>query len=83
VCASLAAVFVHAGVEDANGHWTRVYKVPLVPLPEGGYEALLPSDVNVFTFFWTEVPWAHGLPGHWERGPYGSRVFRAEAKDSE
>jgi hypothetical protein len=74
--------FVHAGLQGANGHWTRVYKVPLVPVPEGGYEALLPADINVFTFFWTEAPWAHGLPGHWERGPYGSRVFRAEANAS-
>jgi hypothetical protein len=69
--------FVHAGVEDGHGHWTRVYKVPLVPVPRGGYEALLPAGVTVFTFFWTEVPWAHGRPGHWERGPGGSRLFRA------
>jgi hypothetical protein len=70
--------FVHAGVEGTDGRWTRVYNVPLVPLPEGGYEALLPAGVSVFTFFWTEPPWRHGRPGHWERGPAGTRLFRAE-----
>jgi hypothetical protein len=69
--------FVHAGVAERNGSWTRVYKVPLVPLREGGYEAVLPSGVNVFTFFWTEAPWTPGLPGHWERGPSGTRIFKA------
>jgi hypothetical protein len=69
--------FVHAGIEQANGGWSRVYNVPLMPLPPGGYEALLPAGVNVFTFFWTEAPWAHGRPGHWERGPRGPTVFRA------
>jgi hypothetical protein len=49
-----------------------VYKVPLVPLPEGDYEAILPFGVNAFTFFWTERPWTSGRPGHWE-----GRVFRA------
>ena len=54
-----------------------VYKVPLVPLPDGGYEAVLPAGVNAFTFFWTEAPWTPGHPGHWERGPRGARVFSA------
>jgi len=69
--------FVHAGIEGASGRWSRVYNVPLVPLPAGGYDALLPAGVNVFTFFWTEAPWAHGRPGHWERGTGGTTVFRA------
>jgi hypothetical protein len=72
--------FVHAGVEETNGRWTRVYNVPLVPHAEAGYEALLPAGVNVFTFFWTEAPWAPGRPGHWERGPAGARVFRARSE---
>jgi hypothetical protein len=72
--------FVHAGVEAVNGRWTRVYNVPLVPLAEAGYEALLPAGVNVFTFFWTEAPWARGRPGHWERGPGGATVFRARGE---
>jgi len=72
--------FVHAGVEAADGRWTRVYNVPLVPRAEAGYEALLPAGVNVFTFFWTEAPWAPGRPGHWERGPAGARVFRARSE---
>jgi hypothetical protein len=69
--------FVHAGVAKGNGSWTRVYKVPLVPRLEGGYEAVLPSGVNAFTFFWTEAPWTPGHPGHWERGPAGTRIFNA------
>jgi hypothetical protein len=69
--------FVHAGLARSNGSWSRVYTVPLVPRPEGGHEAVLPSDVNVFTFFWTEAPWAPGRPGHWERGPHGPTVFKA------
>ncbi|MGB2714436.1 MAG: metallophosphoesterase [Vicinamibacterales bacterium] len=71
--------FVHAGVAGSDGTWAPVYNVPLVPLPEGGYEAVLPSDVNVFTFFWTEAPWTPGHPGHWERGRNGASVFRARA----
>ena len=55
----------------------RVYNVPLMPLPEADYEAVLPSGVNAFTFFWTEAPWTPGRPGHWERGPRGARVFSA------
>jgi hypothetical protein len=69
--------FVHAGVSRADGTWTPVYNVPLVPVPDGGYEAVLPPGVNVFTFFWTEAPWTPGRPGHWERGPKGVRVFKA------
>jgi hypothetical protein len=70
--------FVHAGVTGAEDvAWDTIYKVPLVPLAEGDYEAVLPSGVNVFTFFWTEAPWTPGHPGHWERGPRGPRVFRA------
>jgi hypothetical protein len=72
--------FVHAGVEGTNGRWTRRYNVPLMPLPEGGYEALLPAGINVFTFFWTEPPRVHGHPGHWERGPGGTTVFRARSE---
>jgi hypothetical protein len=72
--------FVHAGVEGANGRWTRVYNVPLVPLAEAGYEALLPAGVNVFTFFWTEAPWTRGRPGHWQRNPGGATVFRARGE---
>jgi hypothetical protein len=67
--------FVHAGVAGPNGRWSRVYQVPLVPVPEGGYEGVLPAGVNVFTFFWTEAPWTPGRPGRWERGPKGPRVF--------
>jgi hypothetical protein len=73
--------FVHAGVEGKNGRWTHVCNVPLLPLPEGGYEAVLPTGVNVFTFFWTEAPWVRGRPGHWERGPGGTRLFRAARGD--
>ena len=69
--------FVHAGVIGTNGRWNRIYKVPLMPLPEGGYEAVLPSGVNVFTFFWTEAPWTPAHPGHWERGRSGHRIFKA------
>lgn len=72
--------FVHAGVAGAGGAWDPVYNVPLVPLEGREYEAVLPSGVNAFTFFWTETPWTPGRPGHWERGPRGSRVFRARAK---
>jgi hypothetical protein len=57
-----------------------VYNVPLVPIPAGGYEAILPAGVNVFTFFWTEAPWANGRPGHWERGAGRTTVFRARGE---
>jgi hypothetical protein len=74
--------FVHAGVRGSNGVWSPVYNVPLVPLPEGGYEAVLPSGIDVFTFFWTEAPWTPGHPGHWEHGPGGGRVFSARGVKS-
>jgi hypothetical protein len=59
--------FVHAGVAGSDGVWNRVYRIPLLPRPGGGYEATLPAVVNAFTFFWTEAPWTPGHPGHWER----------------
>jgi hypothetical protein len=37
---------------------------------------LIVPVINAFTFFWTEAPWSSGLPGHWEAGPRGVRVFR-------
>jgi hypothetical protein len=69
--------FVHTGIEGTNGRWTCVHNVPLLPRPDGGYEALLPKGANIFTFFWTEPPWVRGRPGHWERGRAGTRLFRA------
>jgi len=72
-----ASGYVHAGVSRADGTWDPVYNVPLTPLPDGGYEAVLPSGVDEFTFFWTEAPWIPGHPGHWESGPGGGRVFSA------
>jgi hypothetical protein len=69
--------FVHAGIARAGGVWDPVYNVPLVPLPDEEYEAVLPIGVNAFTFFWTEPPLATGRPGHWDRGSSGGRVFRA------
>jgi hypothetical protein len=57
-----------------------VYNVPLVPVAAGGYEAILPTGVDVFTFFWTEAPWSSGRPGHWERTPGGTPVFRARGE---
>jgi hypothetical protein len=69
--------FVHAGVTGADGAWEPIYNVPLMPLAEGDYEAVLPSGVNVFTFFWTEAPWTPGRPGHWERELRGGREFKA------
>ena len=68
--------YVHAGVACADGTWDPVYNVPLTPLPDGRYEAVLPSGIDRFTFFWTEAPWIPGHPGHWERG---QRVFKAAA----
>jgi hypothetical protein len=72
--------FVHAGVSGADGAWSPIYNVPLVPLSGGGYEAVLPSGVNVFTFFWTEAPWTPDRPGHWERGRSGASVFMARGE---
>jgi hypothetical protein len=69
--------FVHAGITGPDGTWNRVYRVPLLPMPSGGYEAVPPSGVNAFTFFWTEAPWTPGHPGHWERGRGASAVFMA------
>ena len=69
--------FVHAGVAGPNGKWNHIYRVPLLPLPGVGHEAVLPSGVNAFTFFWTEAPWAPGHPGHWQPGRGGSKVFTA------
>jgi hypothetical protein len=70
--------FVHAGIAGPDGVWDPVYNVPLMPLPEGDYEAVLPLGINVFTFFWTETPWTPGHPGHWNRrGRRGKGVFRA------
>jgi len=74
-----ASGYVHAGVARADGTWDPVYNVPLTPLADGGYEAVLPSGVHEFTFFWTEAPWIPGHPGHWESGPGGGRVFSAAA----
>jgi len=69
--------FVHAGVTRADGSWAQVYEVPLMPLPDGRYEAVLPENVDAFTFFWTEAPWTPHHPGHWERRPGPGRVFTA------
>ena len=74
-----ASGYVHVGVARPDGTWDPVYNVPLTPLPEGGYEAVLPSGVDRFTFFWTEAPWDPGHPGHWESGSRGGRVFKAAA----
>ena len=73
-----ASGYVHAGVTGPGGVWERVYEVPLVPAQRGGYEAVLPADVDAFTFFWTEPPHTPGHPGHWERHASGGRVFHAE-----
>src|SRR5262249_54302881 len=67
-------------VARADGNWDPVYNVPLTPLPDGGYEAVLPSGVDRFTFFWTEAPWIFGHPGHWEGRSRGGRVFKAAAR---
>jgi hypothetical protein len=69
--------YVHAGLARPDGSWDPVYNVPLMPMKEGDYEAVLPAGVDRFTFFWTEAPWTSGRPGHWERGTYGGRVFQA------
>jgi len=74
-----ASGYVHAGVARADEIWDPVYNVPLTPLPDGGYEAVLPARVDRFTFFWTEAPWIPGYPGHWERWSSGGRVFKAAA----
>jgi hypothetical protein len=72
-----ASGYVHAGVTWPGGRWDPVYEVPLIPTPEGAFEAVLPPDVDAFTFFWTQAPRTPGHPGHWEREERGGRVFRA------
>jgi hypothetical protein len=71
-----ASGYVHAGVTHADGRWAPVYDVPLIPAPGGAFEAVLPPDVDAFTFFWTHAPRTPGHPGHWEREDQGGRVFR-------
>ncbi len=74
-----ASGYVHAGITHADGRWDPVYEVPLIPRPEGTFEAVLPPDVDAFTFFWTQAPATPGHPGHWEREERGGRVFRSSA----
>jgi hypothetical protein len=71
-----ATGYVHAGLTQAGGRWDPVYHFPLVPAPDGMYEAVLPPDIDAFTFFWTEAPQTPGHPGHWEREDQGGRIFR-------
>ena len=71
-----ASGYVHAGVTQADGRWDPVYEVPVIPAPEGTFEAVLPPDIDAFTFFWTEAPRTPGHPGHWEREEQGGRIFR-------
>ncbi len=71
-----ASGYVHAGVAQPCGRWAPVYDVPLIPTPEGTFDAVLPPDVDAFTFFWTEAPRTPGHPGHWEREERGGRIFR-------
>ena len=71
-----ASGYVHAGLTQANGRWDPVYEVPLIPTPEGTFEAVLPPDIDAFTFFWTEAPRTPGHPGHWEREEQGGRIVR-------
>jgi len=71
-----ASGYVHAGVTHADGRWAPVYAVPLIPAPGGAFEAVLPPDIDAFTFFWTHAPRTPGHPGHWEREDQGGRVFR-------
>jgi hypothetical protein len=71
-----ASGYVHAGVTHADGRWDPVYEVPLIPRPAGAFEAVLPQDVDAFTFFWTQTPATPGHPGHWEREERGGRVFQ-------
>lgn len=71
-----ASGYVHAGVTHAGGWWAPVYDVPLIRAPAGAFEAVLPPDIDAFTFFWTQAPGTPGHPGHWEREDQGGRVFR-------
>lgn len=77
-----ASGYVHAGVAQPRGPWAPVYDVPLIPTPEGAFEAVLPPDVDAFTFFWTEAPRTPGHPGHWEREEQGGRIFRRTSPTS-
>jgi hypothetical protein len=70
--------FVHAGLAHTTGAWKPRYNIPLLRTEARRYEALLPEEVNAFTFFWTEPPWSDGLPGHWEHDRQGPRVFRTD-----
>jgi hypothetical protein len=70
-----ASGYAHAGVAQPDGRWDPVYNVPLTPQPDRSWQALLPQQVNAFTFFWTEPPRSPGHPGHWERERQGGRVF--------
>jgi hypothetical protein len=72
-----ASGYVHAGVTQPSGRWAPVYEVPLIRTSEGAFEAVLPPDVDAFTFFWTEDPRTPGHPGHWEGEERGGRTFRA------
>ncbi len=72
-----AGGYVHAGVTQPGGRWAPVYEVPLIPTPEGAFEAVLPPDIDAFTFFWTQAPGTPGHPGHWEREERGGRIFQA------
>jgi hypothetical protein len=67
--------YAHAGVAQPDGRWDPVYNGPLIPLPEGSWEALLPPRINAFMFFWTEPPPSPSHPGHWERERQGGHVF--------
>ena len=71
-----ASGYVHAGVTHADGRWAPVYEVPLIPAAAGAFEAVLPPDIDAFTFFWTQAPRTPGHPGHWEREEQGGRIFR-------
>lgn len=71
-----AGGYVHAGVTHPDARWAPVYDVPLLPAPGGAFEAVLPADIDAFTFFWTQAPATPGHPGHWEREDQGGRVFR-------
>ncbi len=71
-----ASGYVHAGRTHAGGRWAPVYNIPLIPAPDGAFEAVLPPDADAFTFFWTHAPRTPGHPGHWEREDQGGRIFR-------
>ncbi len=60
--------FVWAGVKDNLGKWSKCRKIPLTEDSVGRHEAILPEDVNAFTFFWTggEDVRSGRSQGHWE-----------------